>query len=1106
MADKRRRKSLSLFRQKHDHSFRPSTPTNLSTSIVSENVSTSDLDASSPKTRPRTLQKQTRSSVFGSLRSLHSLDGDEKAALTRSDSKSSSIHEETDMGRRGLFGNTVLHHGEVQAAAANVFRKKNQYVVLTESHLIRFRAQHRAAEMFPVANMAAGMTRTTSRMSVGSFSEAHLAAYHDISSGIPLEQVVAVYKLDDGRPFFTVEVAYLDERGQKSSATQLHLGDPKEAEQWTSLIRDAARTVRANVERKFSRSTLEYVARLLDSDYDPEHFQVFKVVQRAGPKSVSRSSAEDLTKLTSTVCYLAIGLHKVHLVPCLRSSSRLSTTSLSDFETVQSFGITLLSSIKVHDDQEAFQLTFKSPLRPPHTANLASADAAEIGLWLKYAADYLRPQWLRQPLAFDVPPALEDQVHSPPVVYDEYNQFDHTLMAYCAGYDVDTSRICYTVDHNCEDAPRFQLLPALDGGPYSTMELLAVFKSLRYNESFASISFANVNLCSLRYLYDVYATDVDSVCTRSGSPLNLLGHHELPVLCMEVRALALKSRKLRRLDFSAAFPLLSEGDDECDSCCVPEALVPLCKKGLTNVDWIVLNGIRLADSDLNFLVDAASERTCHLRALEVGECGLSVHDADVLLSTLALQSNTMEVINISGTQGRFSAEMFQRQIGAFRYIRRLDLSRVHKNSGPEPLIPPETLMTWRLEALYLSQTTLNQQTVDSIGAYLACPRSEILRELHLNQCQLTGRDLAIFFRSMTRRPGEAREIHIDASENRLKQGMSNLFRSIATNQGPSSLTMRMMDFEKEHYFCELIEALTKNTTLRSLDISKASLPYDASTETCEALKVMFATNQTLEELDISGEPAHLDATRFGIGLNIALRGLEKNRRLKLLRIEHQSLGLQGANTLAEVIERNGTLLEIHCDHNELNLQSFTVLVNALERNTTLQFLPAMDADRSRSMEKVRREIEMVERAESPKSPHKASSSIKRMTMVGALTGRRDSHKRVASSSSSVSFTEQDITMAVNALNEKWNNQTARLQGYLHRNYCLAHGLPWEGDIARPSSAEQRPDTATSLQRVLDKVILTNRTPTQERGPFFSAFDEKMGERDAESAVFEFRRD
>jgi hypothetical protein len=99
------------------------------------------------------------------------------------------------------------------------------------------------------------------------------------------------------------------------------------------------------------------------------------------------------------------------------------------------------------------------------------------------------------------------------------------------------------------------------------------------------------------------------------------------------------------------------------------------------------------------------------------------------------------------------------------------------------------------------------------------------------------------------------------------------------------MTMKMVDYQKEEHFRELINALGENKTLRYLDISKASLPYDASDETCEALKLMFAHNDTLEELDISGEHAHLEVAKFGIGLNHALMGLTKNKALKVLRIE-----------------------------------------------------------------------------------------------------------------------------------------------------------------------------------------------------------------------------
>ncbi|KAL2432556.1 hypothetical protein ABEF95_012664 [Exophiala dermatitidis] len=1103
MADKRRRKSLSIFRQKVEAMPPIQIPTSPSEKRSSDSHLPSPISSEqpSPKARPKTLQKSSRGSVFGSLRSLHSLEEDEKAALTRSDSKASSLHEDGDMNIRGLLGDQVLQYGEVQAAGTNVFRKRTQFMVLTESHLIRFRSQTKAAEMFPTIPTGVGKGHNARTSSVSSYSELQMTAYSDITSGIPLDQVIAVYIIDDGRPFVGVEVAYLDERTRRASTMQLQLSDFREAHLWTHAIRTAAAEARTLLSQQIPDPVLEHLARVVERerDYDPDHFHVFKAVQRSVNRSVGRASSEDLTRLGSAVCYLVIGLHKVHLIPLYRQSTRSSSASLSEAEAITSFAIVTLSSIRVHADEDAFQLLFKPPTGKPYAAQLASYAAGEIALWLRFASEYLRPEWLREPFVFDVPEELEDRMNPPTFPKEDHDCFDRTLIAYCAGYEVNTSRICYSVDYQCEDAPCFILLPSSTGTPYSALELLAVFRALRYNESFTSISFARIDLSPLRHLYDTFGVDFDSLFTRSGNPTNIPGHQDLPVLSQEIRALALKSRRLRRLDFSYTLPqrALAENEQPLD-CGILEALVPLCKKSLTNVDWIVLTGLRLAESDLNYLVDAASERKCHLRALEIGESGLSVHDIDVLLSALAVQESTVEVIDISGAQGRFSPELFQRVIGAFSRIRRLNLTRVQKTAGPEPLVAPDALFAWRLESLHLSQTTLNEQTVDSIATYLASPKSDILREIHVNQCGLTGRDLATFFQSMARNNGQPRVMHVSANENRLKSGNGVLFKTLAQGYGPTSLSMRMMDFDKESHFRELIKALTLNTSLRSLDISGASLPYDASVETCEALKDMFATNQTLEELDISGEHAHLDATRFGIGLNIALRGLENNKTLRLLRIEYQGLGMQGANTLAEVLEKNDTLLEIHCDHNDINLQSFTTLVDALEKNFSLLYMPNMDHDRAKSLEKVQREFETMDQiptsGNSPKPGHhsKNGGATIKKTLTSALTGKvhrhnhsnnnnnsninnshghglghglglaltsshhnhhhhhhRHSyghkHRHSSSTTSTASFTEQEMSAAIRTLDDKWNVQVARMEKYLFRNYCLSQGVPWQDE-------------------------------------------------------------
>ncbi len=1051
-----------------------------------EKVSLSD----SPKLRPWALQKGNRTSVFGSFKSLRSSEDDDR--LTKTESKASSTNEESDLPggmQAGPFGSSVLHHGEVQTMGG-MFRKRNHYLVLTDTHLLRFKGQARAAEMYPVIPTSIGRSggHRQSMASFGSNSDVQTSLMSDIVDGIALNQIIATSKLDDGRPYFSIEVSHLEDAVNKASTMAMQLNDPREADLWLAAIRNEAARARTKHGYDFPPATLAYIAQALehDRDYDPRHFKLFRVVQRSANKSVSRSSTDDLAKLNSSTCYLALGINSVHLVPLKRPNDRSSASSLQDLEGPPSFGVTTLASMSLQPGDDTFQLAFRIPLQSTFTLFLASAKAKEIVLSVKNRAEYLRPEWVHQPFAFFAPKELDDDMALSEFSEDEHKCFDRTLIAYGAGFNVDVSRICYSVDYQCEDAPCFRLLKPFHSA-YNALELLTVMRALRYNESFTSISFAGINLDVLQGIYDLYGVDLDAQYTRSGVATNLSNHEELPLLSQEIRALALKSRRLRRFDFSYCLSRRHRSGTGVDTkaCGIPEALVPLCKKILTNVDWLVLNGIRLGDSDLDHLVDAASQRVCHLRALEIGNCGLSVHDIDVLLSTLAVQESTMEVIDIAGVQGRFSPELFQRQIGYFGHIRKLNLTRVQKTAGSEPLIAPETLLTWRLEELQLSQTVVNQETVDSIAAYLASSKSDSLHELGLDQCGLTGKDLAIIFRAMSRDHGPPRKMHVSASENRLKAGYHFLFDLVGKNKTPTYLTMRMIEFEKEHHFRQLVQALQKNTALKVLDISKASLPYDAGDETCQDLQKMFEQNSSLEELDISGEQAHLDSARFGIGLNLALTGLKRNKTLRILKIEHQNLGMQGANTLAEVLEANDSLVEIHCENNDINLQSFTVLVNGLQKNKSVTYMPSMTRDREKSLDKVRREIHAMNKS-SDLASTSGGSSIKR-TLTGVMGSRSNRPSLAQSSASPIpAYTDQDIKAAVDALHDKWDAETERMQSYLARNYHLAQGLPWGDD---ETGENQRPRTAETLGDVLRSVKLDS-TPTLEKELGLGWLDEK----------------
>ncbi|KAI9741899.1 MAG: hypothetical protein M1834_000288 [Cirrosporium novae-zelandiae] len=1100
-AEKHRRKSLGAFRD----SLRPLTPVHnkggggdpkklkrhsfFSSSSLSSNPPSPNLDndetSESPKSRPRVLTKAEKrpSSFFGSLRSLKSMEDEERLAMAGS--KASSIEDATTEFGNGteLGGKQVLQHGEVQTTGG-MFRKKTQYLVLTESNLIRFKSRHKASEVFSSISSGRNSTlpRHTPGSSYGSLPDMQVLLQPvEGYSVISLESIIAVYRLDDGKPYFSIEIAYLDEISGNASSMILQITEFRECEKWLTTIRTASQAMHMQFPPAFSQRSVNHAAIALERerDYDPHHFQMFSVVQRSNNKSASRSSSEDLAKLCSTICYLVVGLNKVHLVPLPRSSNRASSSSLNELEKASSFGITTLIQIYGLAEDDAFQLVFRVPLRQEMAIYLASSAAREIIQCLRHASEFLRPEWLEQPYSVDAPEEWADELERVYSSEQDLNCFDRTLSAYCAGYGIDTSNIRYEVDYECEDAPCFRLLYPGRRRGYTNLELIAIIRSLRYNEYFGSISFADISLDPICNLRDSFGIDIGYLTTRSGSLTNIVEDLRTPtILLQELRALALKSKKLRRLDFSNSISRIPLQDDSRrdPGCGIPEALFPLCCRHLTNVDWVILNGIKLGDTDLDYLVDAAAQKACHLRALEVSNCGLRDHELDLILTAMYHQENTLEAIDISANQVRLNPETFQDRIGHFGHIRRINLSRTQRTSGSGSLISPETLLAWRLEEMDFSGTALNEQTVDSISVYLSSPQSATLRLMKFDQCSLTGKDVATFMHCMCRTPGHLRDLHLHVSQNRLGENYSEIFDAIAQDATPTRLTMKMIDYKKEEHFRILADALRRNTTLRYLDISKASLPYDASDETCDVLRQMFAENNTLQELNISGEHAHLDIARFGIGLNHALTGLRMNTSLKVLRIEYQKLGLQGANTLASVLEENCGLEEIYCDHNEINLQSFTVLVNGLKRNRTVLFLPVMEHDRNESIQKVEREIQAADVGPQRATPLSTLSTAKavRRSFSAALGSKTN----IATSSVS-GYTVQDVQAALNSLNEKWDAQTERLRRYLVRNFRIVNGVSGEPPEWIDELNESRPVTATSIGQVLNRVKI-DTTPTLER--------------------------
>lgn len=597
----------------------------------------------SPKVRPRTLQKGRPSSIFGSMGKKNTFgfaeDGEGSDGLVGTTTPESPPDENATL--IVAIGKSVLHHGEVQTTSG-MFRKKKEYLVLTDTHLIRFKSQSRASDAFPSIPPVYGRstTRHPSTTSIGSIHEVQSTNSHasnEYENKIPLKQVVTAYKLEDGRPFFTTEVVWLDEEYTGVGSVQLMLHDPKEADLWHTSIRAAAQKARLMMEEQpYPERIIAYLVRALElvADYDAEHFQVFRVVRRNAKSG--KSSSDDLQKLGSSVFYMVIGINRVHLIP-LPDFTEPGTRSLAPKVTRNVFGIVTLVSMTVNYTDDRFELSFRTPMQAVTQLDMAASATPDIATVLVRSLLYLKPQWLDYNFQFNGPRRLLESVEAPVMMFEEdLGGFDRTLVAYCMAYNVNPTNIRYTVDMEAEDAPEFMLFNPAHGASYSRLELLAIFRALRYNESFNSISFRGIDLGPLHSQFDALGGDHIAWTSRAGLSITKYSNinpAEKSLLQQEVQALALKSNRLRRLDFGYALPKRRPKDtfdiegnslEKDPGTEIVAGLLPVCRAQLTNVNWIVLSGIELGETDFDdismFVLHACEERANEVQFLLWMKC------------------------------------------------------------------------------------------------------------------------------------------------------------------------------------------------------------------------------------------------------------------------------------------------------------------------------------------------------------------------------------------------------------------------------------------------------------------------------------------------------
>ncbi|KAJ8125468.1 hypothetical protein O1611_g8171 [Lasiodiplodia mahajangana] len=922
----------------------------------------SDTDSSSAGVQRRTLQKTAPPGVF------------KKENLIRKDSKSST---EGSAGRDStstqpttpsIISRSTSIHGDIGLVIKSgalqpepsILKPKKEYLVLTSSALLKFKSRTAAEQHFPTISVSEqGLSSLSPVASHASLKDFPVNA--EIS--VPLEKVVSVFKDEGTRPSFGFEVWW-----KSSNTTHIFTSTgfdfrlPDERDDWIKKVRQAAkiRIKEAGEERAPSEIELGFTPVLDVGHVKDGPVDIYPVVPRR-PYAKSAGEVKKNWRDQSSF-YLAFSKYSLLLGQFLTPSNGQQPSP-----NLIQFGLVTLSRVRVSVNDERFDLIFRLPLEPPRKLLLSSRYYRTILSRLFQTDTYLKPAWplwTRREVFY-----IDDGAQQMPLPNGEnYGGFRTSLEAFLEGYRCQP--VEWTVRwKDVRHAPQFCLLKPKGQSHYSAHQLLAVFRALRFNEFFKSISFRDVDFSSLSNRFD------NSQRLEPTISLSRTGKHSLTrseadmvesssVLFQELVATLLGSESIRHLDLTNVLrkiPTISSSQKDSfpsapiGVCEIIPPIVLLWGSLQTRCNSISLNGNAVGEIDAVELCRMFQSRPNFLRAFEISRCNLDEASLVYIWEGLHEQRFSLEELDTSFNPGRLEASKVACTLNEASRLRHLNLAYTIRGELEGPLFRPwsssASFEAWRLEDLDLSGWKLNFETLCGIMKYLELDESNRLRRLSLNSCGLTG-ELAT---GILCRVGAGRDIHLFLNGNPLETGSTDWIDLIHGNEAPTRLHLDMIQFQQESNFNRLLTALSHNKTIKFLSMVGTGPPGRVTSRTSDLLSNFLRTNNTLKFLDLSGYSGKLEDGHLGWGLSGALSGLKDNASLHQLRLRNHDMGAaDDLSELCRIIMTNKGLAMFDIQHNNFDHHQFSELVQALAHNHQLISFPVSDADREYAASKEKR--------------------------------------------------------------------------------------------------------------------------------------------------------
>ncbi|KAI2472080.1 RNI-like protein [Annulohypoxylon bovei var. microspora] len=857
----------------------------------------------------------------------------------------------------------IIKSGPLQPETS-ILRSKKEFLVLTPLALVKFKSRSAAVERFPQISLSNSGADALSPVDSAS-SLRDLGASGELF--VPLEKIVSVFNNEGTRPSFGIEVWWSDRKGATFACLPLDFSLPDDRDEWLKQIRHA---IKVRAKAFLEDSTPSEIESELNRQVQPQHEQhwdaqieIYPVVPRrpcmkprANPGEVKkgwRDNSSFYIVLTRKFCYLA-------------QFTKISTSQKVN-PTMVRFGLVELSKVNVILNDERFDLVFRSPLEKPTKLELSSRHHRSISSKLYKMDTYLKPAWplwTRREVFF-----IDGEVPQMPLPNGEdYCGFKTTLGAFIEGYCC--APVNWTVQwKNVRHAPQFRLLAPTDQSSYTAYQLLAVFRALRFNDFFKSLSFHDIDFSNLSGVFD-NTTRLESTIWLSRTGKRSLTRVEFDlvenssVLFQEIVALLLGSESIRHIDLTnvlAREPATSPQIDPSFSspmgqvCEVVPPIVLLWKSLQTRCNSINISGNPLGVPDVAGLSRALQNRPDFLKTFSISRCHLDENALTLLWEGLHEQRSAIENLDVSHNSGRIEAAKAAETLNDASRLRRLNLAYSIKGNLNGPLFRPwsatSNLEPWHLEELDLSGWKINFDTLCGIMKFIELDESRSLRRLTLTNCGLSG-EMAT---GILCRLGAGRDMHLLLSENPLELGSTDWIDLIHGNEAPRMLHLDMVQFQHESNFNRLLTALAHNKTIEYLSMVGTGPPDRTSSKTSELLSRFFELNDTLQYLDLSGYSGKLEDSHLGWGLTGALGGLRHNITLRQLRVRNHDIGAaEDVSELCRVLAANKGLAMFDCQQNSFNHHQFAKLIHALNFNHHIISFPLSDIDRRYAVQKEER--------------------------------------------------------------------------------------------------------------------------------------------------------